>query len=90
MAFHAAQSDPTTYLCPGGCHSSRGSDIIETADDAEITSGPCDGDGELNAGGYRESVRDKNHLKECSNVPISHHTGAQLMAFPFHKMESTK
>lgn len=35
-------------------------------------------------------VRSENLGKGYANIPISHHTGAQLMALPFHTMESTK
>lgn len=41
--------DRTTHVGLGGCHGGRGSDVVETANDAKSASGPCDGNGDLDA-----------------------------------------
>jgi hypothetical protein len=84
------ESDSKTYLSPSGCHSGGGSDIVEAANDAESAGRPCNPNSDLNANACMKLVRDRNRVKRCANILISHHTGAQLMAFPLHKIESTK
>lgn len=73
-----------------GCHSGGGSDKVEAANDAESTGGPRDYASDTNATDLVGFVRDKNQAGKLENVPISHHTGAQLMAFPFQTMAPTK
>jgi len=35
-------------------------------------------------------LRNKNRVKKCVDIQISHHTGARLMVFPLHIIEFTK
>ena len=88
--FRDAQFDLITHLGSSGRHSGRGSDIVETANDAESGGRPCDANADLDANSCIKFVNDRNQVEERINVPISHHAGAQLMAFPLHTIESTK
>ena len=89
MTLGGVQSDSTTYLTLSSCHSSRGSDVVETANDAENAGGPCDGNGDFDA---NSCISWSEARTEQRNVysQKSHHAGAQLMAFPFQTIESTK
>ena len=81
--------ETVTHVSMSCCYGGSGSDKVEAANDAENACRQRDHDSDLDANNWVK-FRDANRTGQQGNAPMSHHTGAQLMAFPFQTMVPTK